>query len=325
MARGVFGFLLFLAMAGCGKRSAIVAPEGTAPGIVGGRDVMAPNDYSKHVVFLQMRMGNGAGFCTGSILDSQTILTAGHCLTGGGMGVILFTTNAHAGVSATMVRRIDNAEVYPQFHMPRHQQSENHGDDGDVPSEIPGPDQVPTVQQIKNFLDLAGNVDYDIGLLHFSGGLPPGYSPVQLATSADVLTPGISMHFIGFGISRVNAVQTQAGKEISVVPAPDHTTVGTLRETDVPMSDYDIALRMLFSSGTKSSVCSGDSGGPAFVKDSTGAIVQVGIAEAVASAYCNSVSTHTAIFPYLDWIKQTSEKMAEEAAVVSNTEAQAQK
>lgn len=305
-----------LSLAGCGIQGggslATHVQDGSYNfGIMNGSEVHSADSFSRHVVFLQVVTANGVGDCTGSILDSETILTAAHCVAGGKQGVIVFADNVQnpKAVDKTFVRIIDKVSIFPKF------QPQAEGDNsGGEPQAPPGPDQVPSVQEVQNELDQLGEVDYDVAVLHFKGGLPAGYSPVTLAEDASIVGAGSTLQMIGYGLSKVDPVTKVLNGKTMIFPQPVQTTVGQLRETAIAVESYDTKIGMIFTSGTRSSVCSGDSGGPGFIKDpKTGEPVQVGIAEAVATAYCNSVSMHTAVFPYLEWIKQVQAKMSQPA------------
>lgn len=302
--------LAALVLAGCGQQKDLQQASGALNNIVSGSDVTAANEYSKHTVFLQMSGANGGGICTGSIYDSQTILTAAHCLVGAEQALVVFANNVKTGVKREQVRIVDVATVHPKFAMPRRQQNEAAETD---PAATPTIPRVPTVDEVVEALNNAGNVDYDIAMVHFQGGLPAGYAPVTLAKNPAVVANGTKMHMIGYGLSRVASKMAVVNGQAKFIPVPDQTTPGQLRETEVAIDRYDVKTQMIFTDGRSTSVCSGDSGGPAFVTDTAGQVIQVGIAEAVATAYCNSVAMHTAVFPFLDWIEKTAAELAEKA------------
>jgi secreted trypsin-like serine protease len=303
-----------LVLAGCGAQKGPGSNDNYSMlnGIVNGSNVTSPDTYSQHVVFLQSKEGTGAADCTGSILDSQTILTAAHCVYGTTETVVVFALNAQNPKSITQneVRPVDQVTINPNYQ-PEPEDSgggKSHSKKPAPPTQQPGgPEQVPTVQQVQQGLDQQGQVDNDIAVLHFTGGLPAGYTPVKLASNPSTVRPGATLIMIGYGLSQVKAV-TKGGQTVA---QPVASTVAQLRETSVPVYAYDTRVGMILTSGAETSVCSGDSGGPGFMQDSSGQIVQVGIAEAVANEFCNSASMHTAVFPFLGWIQQVQQQQAQ--------------
>lgn len=304
--KGKVLILSVLVLTACGQQKDLQQASGALDNIVSGSDVTAPNVYSQHTVFLQMKGASGGGICTGSIYDSQTILTAAHCLVGADQAVVVFANNVRNGVTREQVRPVDMASVHPKFAMPARSQGQSPTDPN-----TPAIPKVPTVDEVVAALSNGSNTDYDIAMVHFQGGLPAGYKPVKLAASAAVVQPGVKMHMIGYGLAKVDSKMAVINGQATFVPVPDQTTPGQLRESEVAIDRYDLKTGMIFTDGRATSVCSGDSGGPAFVMDASGNPVQVGIAEAVATAYCNSVAMHTAVFPFLDWIEKTAADMAE--------------
>lgn len=298
--------LSVLVLTACGQQKDLQQASGALDNIVSGSDVTAPNVYSQHTVFLQMKGAKGGGICTGSIYDSQTILTAAHCLVGAEQALIVFANNVKNGVKREQVRPVDMASVHPNFRMPARPEGQPPTDPN-----TPAIPKVPTVDEVVAALSNGSNTDYDIAMVHFQGGLPAGYTPVKLAKSANVVQPGTKMHMIGYGLSKVDSKMAVINGQATFIPVPDQTTPGQLRESEVAIDRYDLKTGMIFTDGRSTSVCSGDSGGPAFVMDASGNPVQVGIAEAVATAYCNSVAMHTAVFPFLDWIEKTAADLAE--------------
>lgn len=319
--RGRVLSILSLVLVGCGSQTASVPKPMNlnSEGIVNGTDVTTPDLYSQHTVFLQMQLSKSGAICTGSILDSQTILTAAHCVSGASSALIVFAPNVQnaKALTAAQVRQADIVAVYPKYQptpepeqpTPDHQ-AQSHTQT--VPA-TPVMPTVPTLDEVEKGLAANDDVDFDVAMLHFQGGLPAGYSPVQLATSPSIVQPGAVLHMLGYGLSKVNPeVRTVNGKNVTV-PVPDQTTPGQLRETEVAVAQYNADIRMIITDAHQTGVCSGDSGGPAFIQTVNGDVLQVGIAEAVSSPYCNSASMHTAIFPYLNWIKGMAAAMAKQA------------
>lgn len=307
--RGKVLVLATLALAACGQQKDLQQASGAFDNIVNGTEVTAANAYSKHTVFLQTKGAKGGGICTGSIYDSQTILTAAHCLIGAEQAAVVFANNVKNGVKREEVRSVDAANIHPEFIKRAMQQSAEAEKDPAAPN--PVIPKVPTIDEVVAALTKAGQVDFDIAMVHFQGGLPAGYVPVKLATDPALVKSGTKMHMIGYGLSRVDSKMAIVNGQPTFVAVPDQTTPGQLRETEVAIDRYDTYTQMIFTDGRTTSVCSGDSGGPAFVTDASGTPVQVGIAEAVATAYCNSVAMHTAVFPFLDWIEKTAAELAE--------------
>lgn len=135
----------------------------------------------------------------------------------------------------------------------------------------------------------------DIALIHFEGTLPKGYSPVKLADESFRLKMAQKVLMVGYGVTN--------GKE--------RKNSGTLRQTESVILGQTTHTEVV-TEGKKSSVCYGDSGGPAFVKIGKD-FVQWGIASTVAAPTpekaCTLFSVHTAIMSYAGWIKFSIQKM----------------
>lgn len=316
--RGKVLSILSLVLVGCGNQANVgKLNNGNAEGIMNGFEVTKTDSYSQHTVYIEAAMNGGSASCTGSILDSETILTAAHCIYGATQAAVVFAKNAQdpKTVNADHVRMVDLAAVYPKYQP---EEEDSGGDDGkpkqgSQANTQPVQQKIPTLAEIEQILAASNTVDYDVAILHFKGGIPSDYSPVQLATSESVLQEGAVLHMIGYGLSRVNSQMKVVNGQPVFVAVPDHSTVGQLRETSAPIGQYNAQARAILTDSHQTGVCSGDSGGPAFVQDASGQTLQVGIAEAVFNRYCNSVSMHTAVYPYLDWIKQTADGLAKKS------------
>ena len=131
----------------------------------------------------------------------------------------------------------------------------------------------------------------DLALIHFKGSLPAGYAPVTLADENLKLKKGQKIFMLGFGVTDG---ETEVGS-------------GKLRQTTSIIIEQQ-STNEYVSDGTKSSVCFGDSGGPAFVKVDK-AYFQWGVASSVLNKSCDEASIHTALMNYGAWIKSTINKM----------------
>ena len=131
----------------------------------------------------------------------------------------------------------------------------------------------------------------DLAVIHFAGELPAGFLPVQLADEKLILRNGQKIVMAGFGVTDGD-IKEGAGR---------------LRQTSTEIIDR-LSATELVSDGQNSSVCFGDSGGPAFIKIGN-ELVQWGIASSVANQACNQSSVHTEIMKYLNWIDTSRAKL----------------
>lgn len=130
----------------------------------------------------------------------------------------------------------------------------------------------------------------DLAVVHFNGGLPQGYKPVTLAPKNRELKVGEEVYLMGYGVTGLG-----------------NRGVGTLRATVTTITGLDSATEVR-TSGEKHSVCFGDSGGPAFVRDGD-RYLQWGVASAVTSKACNGSSVHTKVTVYESWIRTATNKL----------------
>lgn len=250
-----FGILaLLMSVTACGDRN-IAWPAIDGNGIVHGRGVPTKSSISKSVVALVSEIEGGAALCTGTILDEQTILTAAHCVDHSPEKMVVVFDTKVKGVAKENLR---HADTYLQN--PRWAKGGEH----------------------------AG----DIAVVHFTGGLPKSYQPVQLATRGQKLEEGSEVTMVGYGMSNV---KKESGG-------------GVLRETKTTIVGKK-APDQIATDGHTSSVCFGDSGGPAF-SEANGELVQWGVAHSVLNRECNETSLHTDIIPYEAWIRESMKRLA---------------
>jgi secreted trypsin-like serine protease len=131
----------------------------------------------------------------------------------------------------------------------------------------------------------------DLALIHFKGNAPKGYTPITLANENLKLKEGTLVFMFDYGVTDGES-QTGAGK---------------LRQTTSKILGHH-SLTEAVTDGHKSSVCFGDSGGPAFIKTDSG-FVQWGVASSVTNIACEEASIHTEVMKYETWIRSSVKKL----------------
>jgi secreted trypsin-like serine protease len=130
----------------------------------------------------------------------------------------------------------------------------------------------------------------DLALVHFKGNVPAGYVPLKLAPEKLELKIGKKITIIGYGVT----------------DGESKTNSGKLRQTSSEIIDRKSETEMV-TDGQQSSVCFGDSGGPAVIKNGKD-IFQWGVASSVTNRDCTEASIHTEVMPYRDWIASALKK-----------------
>ena len=151
--------------------------------------------------------------CTGSILDHDLIITAAHCLSSPSEMAVAFSRSVlQAGVTKA---RIIKAIIPKEYRE-----------------------------------DAVTKDQYDIGLIRFEGGLPPGYEKADLIPDSAMLSSGGTTLLAGYGITN----------------ASSHEGAGILRKTSIKIKDVAFAKTEVLLDQTEGhGACHGDSGGPAFI------------------------------------------------------------
>ncbi len=245
-------------LSGCGK---VTTPVGTTSdstsqnGIVHGKNIKGSDELGKSVVALVGKKGQGQVLCTGTIIAPDTVLTAAHCVSEDIEKLTLVFAPRIKGVRSENLREATSAMANPLW----------------MKSEDPG--------------------EGDIALVHFAGGLPEGYAPVQLASPNLELKNGTEVTMIGYGVTN----------------GLEHKGAGLLRQTQSTIVGEKSPSEFV-TDGHKSSVCFGDSGGPAFALEN-GQQVQWGVAHSVSSQACDDVAIHTSVMAYRAWISKATTEL----------------
>jgi secreted trypsin-like serine protease len=135
-------WMLSLSLAGCTHQKS--APISHSVGIVNGSVVSKKEELALSVVALISETDEGQALCTGTILNSETILTAAHCVEHPMQMVVVFASRVSAAKGEN-IRAVDGYVPHPDW---------------------PGSEAAA-----------------DLALVHFTGGLPAGFKPVALGVS----------------------------------------------------------------------------------------------------------------------------------------------
>lgn len=144
----------------------------------------------------------------------------------------------------------------------------------------------------------------DIALVRIAGPLPAGYKPVPMYQNMDNIKVSDELIVAGYGLKWAWGVKSGAG---------------ILRSTTLKVKDPRFGkTELLFSQTLKHGVCSGDSGGPAYIKKD-GQLYLVGVAsrsgsyDVAGAPKCSIDSTYTRVDAYAEWIKKASALLMSDA------------
>ncbi len=223
--------------------------------IVSGTSVSKDEAIAHSTVGLVIETKSGSqATCTGTLIDSNIVLTAAHCfMTEPGdevqMVAVAFV-NSFDDISATTIRGVVDAIVNPAF-MPQ---------------------------------DAGKGTWNDVALLKFQGDLPASYKPVGYLSDLSKLHVGMPAIIAGYGLTNASGNETK----------PEDIQMGNLLKADVKMSEIAHEGGELLSDVKENpaSTCQGDSGGPAYA-EIDGQLTVIGITSRGDNDRCDSVSIYT--------------------------------
>jgi secreted trypsin-like serine protease len=263
--------------------------------IINGTDVKTSTTLDSSVVGIYN--AKLKGLCTGTLIASNIVLTAAHCVPDRASNVkIVFSTDVDDILSS---RELD---VLQEYVLP-------------ATDFKAGPDWNPKNETVEVNTG-------DIALIKFKGNIPPGYKPAVFLEDKSALKIGNSVTVMGFGVDFIDTKEIEPKKYHKLDEAIEFGEVvceddaygahikcykvdksgdGILRTTTAPISfifETEIQLNE-----KKSGTCNGDSGGPAFIQKN-GELFLFGVTSR-GSNLCNEVGVYTNALYYKTWIEET--------------------
>ncbi|MGE0086996.1 MAG: serine protease [Desulfococcaceae bacterium] len=246
------------------------------PRIVGGTEVSPAFKYTWMVGLINAGVSSDfdGHFCGGSLISSDLVLTAAHCIVD----------------DAGQVMNHTDIEVLVGAH-DLNNPSENQG----IRERI----RVSAILKHENY-DSA-TTDNDIALLRLSKSVNTSLAPVRLIDNQSLAVTGSLAKAIGWG----NTSSTDEEKFLPLLQEVDVPVVSQATCASAMSSINNITDNMLcagYSQGGKDS-CKGDSGGPLVIFD-TDHWEQAGIVSwgAALCAQPDEYGVYTKVYNYLDWI-----------------------
>ncbi len=267
--------------------------------IVGGINASTTFQKENGIVALAITssgMSGGLSICTGTLIAKRIILTAAHCL------------------QAAPMTKISKIEVY---FMNNIQRSLNIGN---AQNSILADKMAPHADFLKDVTEETVNLKgwNDIALIRLKSDAPATFKMAQLPQASQALAVVESDKVIlsGFGVAtpivNKSETNTQTGK-VEIVGVPEQSeTAGILRIIEgIPVLKELNADEILLDQTNSTGACHGDSGGPAFVKQSNGSLIQVGITSRGTNSIgnCNEKAIYTRVSSHLAWIEKTKNSL----------------
>lgn len=242
--------------------------------IIGGEAVNERlTEASRSVVVIEMVNSSGSpfGFCTATLIGTNTVLTAGHCFDKKRMPAL-------AGFNVLFTNKYVFFQHYPQRKGLRH--------------------------LIHTDYNSSGDYDHDLAVASFEGSLPEGYKPVAIDTDKDTDHSGGTVYVYGYG--RAKDYTGRPTQDMLAEIGQLHRGVMKIDEQFNRFAD-----RYWTTKEVPVFICQGDSGGPQFYHENgvlkvmgvNSAVYGPRLPNGRSS--CKGIAQATKVAPFAPWIQSS--------------------
>lgn len=279
--------LMAMLLTACGMQEDQHLPTTSNLSIIGGTDVPATQQDARFWSTVALTtdfarssdqpstLDQGHSFCTGTIVNARTIVTAAHCLQ-------QFDAQTRRKLPDLILPQQTDFLIYFGTNVAR------TGTWIRAQKIIPHPDWDPNQTLTPN----PTSAPHDIGVVILSADIPNSHRSVKIADSSIQLSNGQETFLAGYGVTRNR----------------NQNDTGTLRQVTTPISASDANSKRFTVGEFFRGACAGDSGGPAYIKVN-GELQVAGATSTGAELAGNCLglmNNYTDVRFYKNWIESVS-------------------